>query len=365
MNTSFACDEILGSNDCMLYFYPMKISVLKSYNHFVLLIWVMLWLNFLFQYVRYSPFLEAFSASLCITVFAYPPTTWLSTTLLRRAMAERKMGIFLIQFFLLSVLITGWLLLCVQIFMYLEKNGTFQGSTLFSELASPVKEILNTFLVSLFINFGFCGLRFYEESIRLQKELTDSQMEILKGQINPHFMFNVLNHIHVLMQKDVSLASSLLLQYSDILRYQLYNGKQEEVTVNQEVEFLKNYIEVEKLRWKGKLEVITRWEIANGGCQLPPLLLITFVENAFKHVSRTDSERGYVTIRLKQEGDMLRLQVENSKSKIKDQPGTGIGLDNIRRRLDILFPGSYELNIGDKESIFEVELVIRGIKNEK
>lgn len=118
-------------------------------------------------------------------------------------------------------------------------------------------------------------------------------MEILKIQINPHFMFNVLNHIHVLMQKDVELASSLLLQYSDILRYQLYRAKEEQVGLWQEVEFLKNYIEVEKLRWRGKLEVTTRWEITDAACPLAPLLMITFIENAFKHVSRSDTEKGF------------------------------------------------------------------------
>lgn len=84
-------------------------------------------------------------------------------------------------------------------FALLEQRGIFPGSNLFSALDSPVNEFLNVLLVCWFINFGFCGLRFFEETLKLRQELIESQMEILKTQINPHFMFNVLNHIHVLM----------------------------------------------------------------------------------------------------------------------------------------------------------------------
>lgn len=224
---------------------------------------------------------------------------------------------------------------------------------------SPVMEVVNSILVSLFINFGFCGLRFFEENMKLQQELAESQMEILKIQINPHFMFNVLNHIHVLMQKDVKLASALLLQYSDILRYQLYHAKEEQVSLGQEVEFLKNYIEVEKLRWKGKLKVTTRWEITDAACLLAPLLMITFIENAFKHVARSDTEKGYVDIRLTQQENNICLKVENSKSQlVQVNKNSGLGLNNIRKRLDILYPGRYELRMNDTDRIYDLRFTL-------
>lgn len=339
----------------------MKIEVLKNYDRFVVLIWVALGMNFLFQYSQYGPFLESLLASCCILVFAYPMTTYLSTTLLRRVLQKKKIKVFLIQFLLFSIITALFLLVSGCIFSKLERLGVFPDSRLFSGLVAPTQEVLNIVLVSLFINFGFCGLRFFEENMKLQQELAESQMEILKTQINPHFMFNVLNHIHVLMQKDIELASSLLLQYSDILRYQLYQAKEEEVTIGQEVEFLKNYVEVEKLRWKGKLDVITRWEMENHTCTLAPLLMITFIENAFKHVARSDSEKGSVNIELLQRGMVVSLKVENSKSQqaVTNKKNSGIGLANIRKRLDILYPGQYELDIDETDRIYNLLFTLK------
>ena len=100
-------------------------------------------------------------------------------------------------------------------------------------------------------------------------------------------MFNVLNHINILMQDNVPLASSLLEKYSDILRYQLYNGQKEFISLEQEIEFLQNYIAIENIRWEDKLTVSTEWEIEDGNIGFPPLLLLTFIENAFSAILKT------------------------------------------------------------------------------
>lgn len=357
----FAFDEAAGKCCYIFYICCMKINLLKNYDRFVILIWIALGINFFVQYSLYGILVEAFLASSCILVFAYPMTTYLSTTLLRRAIQKRKIKLFLLQFLLFSALTALFLLISGAIFAMLEIRGVFSGSDLFSSLNSPAQEVLNVVLVSCFINFGFCGLRFFEENMRLQQELTESQMEILKTQINPHFMFNVLNHIHVLMQQDVELASSLLLQYSDILRYQLYHAKEERVTIGQEIEFLKNYVEVEKLRWKGKLDVTTRWKMENRAFTLAPLLMITFIENAFKHVARLDSEKGYVDIEMIQKEKIVSLKVENSKSQlaVKNKKNSGIGLANIRKRLDILYPGRYELKVDETDQIYNLLFILK------
>lgn len=340
----------------------MKITLFRNYNSFVILIWGMIGINFIHQYSLYTSLVEAILATACLLLFAYPMTTYLSTTLLRKAMKEKNMKWFILHFMFFSFLTTLLLMGCGYIFMELEKYGVFSDAKFFSDINSPVKEVINTALVSLFINFGFCGLRFFEATLELRQELTESQMEILKTQMTPHFMFNVLNHIHVLMQKDVELASSLLLQYSDILRYQLYQAREEQVTIGQEVEFMKKYIEVEKLRWKGKLNVVTRWEIENATYKLAPLLMITFIENAFKHVARSDTEKGYVDISLTGSGRRVDLSVENTKSQLAvvDRKNSGIGLSNIRRRLDFLYPGKYELVVEDTGRIYRLRFTLKG-----
>lgn len=338
----------------------MKIRLLKSYDRFIKLIWVALAVNFTIQNMQAAPFTEAMLATVFILLAAYPLATYLSTTLLRRAMSRKKMKTFTVQFFLVSAAVTVLLLGALCLFLWLEMMGVFAPSELFTRSeSSPGEIIFNFLLVSLFINFGFCGLRFFEENVRLQEELAHSQMEILKTQINPHFMFNVLNHIHVLMQRDVELASSLLLQYADILRYQLYQAREEQVTVGQEVAFMKNYIEVEKMRWQGRLSLSTRWEVENTHRCLAPLLMVTFIENAFKHASRRNGQKGYVAISFEGKDGEVTLRVENSSVPHAARPAgntgnAGIGLDNIRKRLDILYPSRYNLQIEDTDEAYHL-----------
>lgn len=173
-------------------------------------------------------------------------------------------------------------------------------------------------------------------------------------------MFNVLNHIHTLMQTDVELASSLLIKYSEILRYQLYNGDKEKVTLEQDIQFLKDFIAVEEVRWNDKLTVRCSWKVEDGTQEIPALLFITFIENAFKHVSKSGLEKGYIDIVFKQHGNVLELNVENSKSSIRSKKtsSNGLGLKNIKERLNILYFDKHELLIDETDSVYRVKVII-------
>lgn len=220
---------------------------------------------------------------------------------------------------------------------------------------------INALLVALFVNFGFCGLRFHEESMKLHEALVESQLQILHQQISPHFMFNVLNHINILMLEDVGLASSLLIRYAKILRYQLNSEKNRKVSIEQEVQFLKDFIEIEKVRWGNELLINCSWKVEDNHKKFPPLLLITFIENAFKHVSRGISEKAYVNISFEQITDSVCLKIENSKSDIHREKDSvsGLGLENVRKRLAILYADDYRLTIKDTETVYYTKLVIK------
>jgi LytS/YehU family sensor histidine kinase len=230
-------------------------------------------------------------------------------------------------------------------------------------LKDDLNDSLGALVAMVLINFGFCGLSFFEENLKLHKALIDSQLQSLKAQINPHFMFNVLNHVNVLIKKEPDLASNLLVQYTGILRYQLYSGEKDLISIRQEVAFLKDFIDIEKVRWKNSLNVQCSWEIEDEETLCPPLLFITFIENAFKHVSRSKTEKGYVTISLKQQGREVRMYVENSKfadaSDRAKSDSAGLGLENIKRRLDILYPAKYELNINQSDTVYSTTLKIQ------
>jgi hypothetical protein len=305
--------------------------------------------------------LEGGLLALCIMSCLYPFTTYLSKSLLQKAMRQQRMLLFAGQFFLVSAISALFIPAILHGFLYLEQSGILPASELLLGRNLFSIMYINALLVAIFINFGFCGLRFHEESMKLHEALVKSQLQLLQQQISPHFMFNVLNHINVLMREDVDLASSLLIRYSKILRYQLDSDKNSKVSIAQEVQFLKDFIEIEKLRWENELTINCSWEIEDNHKAFPPLLLITFIENAFKHVARGMSEMVYVNIAFEQIADSICLEVENSKSDIqqKQSPVSGIGLENVKKRLEILYGKNYDLTIKDAATSYYTKLVIK------
>lgn len=277
-------------------------------------------------------------------------------------MLTDRMHIFAIWFLSLSLLLSFIYALIDQGFDVLLRNGVVAYPRTMST-NSLLLQFMSALPTPLLINLGFCGLRFYYEHTKLQQAHLRSQLHFLQEQINPHFMFNVLNNIHILMQKDLELASAQLVKYSDILRYQLYNGKNEWVALKEEIQFLKDVIEVEKMRWGHSLKVQTQWNIIDGEKVIPPLLLITFIENAFKHVSRSLSETGYINILAEQQEGQLYLEVVNSKSikypqQNKNAVTSGIGLKNIKERLALLYPKKHNLIINETKERYSVQLYI-------
>lgn len=341
----------------------MNIGHLEKFNKFILLVWVSILIVFTTELADSASIQEAFALSLAILMAFYPFTTYLSKNLLRKVIADKRVLRFAFLFLLISFLMIFVMLGMYYIFSYLEKIHLFSKSHIFDDIDRSMRGSVGDFAAVVLINFGFCGLRFFEENLKLHKSIIDSQLQTLKAQINPHFMFNVLNHVHVLIKKEPDLASDLLVQYTGILRYQLYSGEKDLIHIRQEVNFLKDFIEIEKIRWKNSLVVEYSWEIEDPEAKFPPLLLITFVENAFKHVSRSKAEKGYVHISLKQTGKTLRFYVENSKfadgqDKL-DRDNLGLGLEIIKRRLDILYPGKYEMDVQLSETVYSSLLKIQ------
>jgi len=275
-------------------------------------------------------------------------------------MVRLKKEAIIVFFIIASLLMSLIFALTVKGFSLLEKKNIFEPSLLFCFTDTLSLELLKAIPSVIFINLGFCGMRFYREHLKQEKIKHEFQLKFLQEQITPHFMFNVLNHINTLMQEDVNLASTLLIRYSDILRYQLYNGRKELISLNQEMEFLKNFIEIEKVRWEDKLVVSCSWKIDDNEKEIPPLLFVNLIENAFKHVSRTSSEKGFITITFEQHKNELELMVINSKSIIHSQKNecSGLGLENTAERLDILYPGKYKLFKEETGTTYIVKLNI-------
>lgn len=338
----------------------MKNNYSKRYDRFILLIWVVIAFLVWMKLLNKAPFLEVLAITVCYITPMLIINILLSVYLLPRAIERKKMDGFALKFILLSFVSAFISTFVFGIFRYFEQIGIFLPSNLISTDDTLLSDFIDQLLTVFVVNTAFCGMRFYYEHNKLEKIHLESQLHTLQAQINPHFMFNVLNHIYYYVDKKDDLAAILLLKYTDILRYQLYSGKKECVCIEEEVGFLKNFIDIEKIRWEDKLDVNCSWTIQNLKTKFPPLLLIPLIENAFKHVSRSSNVKGYINILFEEKAETISLEVENSKSAlpVEKVKNSGLGLENLRNRLDILYGEKYRLIIQNSDSVYNSKLII-------
>ena len=197
-------------------------------------------------------------------------------------------------------------------------------------------------------------------SERKQKEV-EAELAWLKNQINPHFLFNTLNNISSLAQIDGEETQEAIMQLSDLLRYAMYETNKPKVRLDGEVEFMRNYINLMKLRCNEMTTVSAQFAITEPQSEVAPLLFISLIENAFKHGMDSNAP-ATIDIRLEQQDDTLVFLCDNTNNPkpTKDRSGSGIGLDNTRRRLDLLYAGRYTWEqVITPENIYHVKITIR------
>jgi two-component system LytT family sensor kinase len=195
----------------------------------------------------------------------------------------------------------------------------------------------------------------------IAQEKAQTELKFLKSQINPHFLFNSLNAIYFLIDKQNTEARKTLLQFSDLLRYQLYDCNADTIAIETEVAYLQDYIRLQKLRKDTNYEVAVNIQSEIKGFQIVPLLLIPFVENAFKHISHHQNSKNFVHVELAKNNGSFSFCVENSKENQLQKtllPG-GIGLINVKRRLELLYPDKHQLEIHNNDNTFKVQLELK------
>jgi len=198
------------------------------------------------------------------------------------------------------------------------------------------------------------------ERTELQTQTMQSELRFLKSQINPHFLFNTLNNLYALTLKKSDKAPEIVIKLSEMMRYMLYECNEKRVPLSKEVNYIQNYLDLEALR-QGK-EVEINFDVYGDvrNQTIAPLMFIPFLENSFKHGLNHHINQGYVDIRLDVETAAVRLRIENSKPDsvpLPEHPRSGgIGLVNVRRRLNILYPEQYELKIENEPNSYAVDL---------
>ncbi len=228
---------------------------------------------------------------------------------------------------------------------------------------------LETFIQDL-VNFTFImllttGIKFIKKGIVNQyqiRELKAKQLEtefsLLKAQVNPHFLFNTLNNMYALSLKKADKLSDMLLELSDLMRYQLESSKKTKVNLDDEINYLENYVNLERIRVQKFCKIEFNVSGSITGKQIAPLLFIPFIENAFKYGMSAVKEN-YINILFKVTETKIYFFIENNiLGTKKSHPTTGTGIDNVKKRLNILYPNKYLLNINEQNNIFSVKLNI-------
>lgn len=267
------------------------------------------------------------------------------------------------SFHLLILLVISLILTPIKgVFLY-HSTGDVFARTFFTHNGNQLMILLSTFVVGAGSSIYFVvsdWLNSQKLKQELKNETLQSELKYLKSQINPHFLFNTLNSLYALTLKKSDLAPEIVLRLSEMMRYMLYECNEKQVYLEKEVNYLVNYLELEKLRHGSKMKVSLNIEGEPGAKMIAPLMFIPFIENSFKHGISQHTQDSYVNINMKIESDNISLIIENSKAPT--MPGSnlkksgGIGLVNVKRRLELLYQGQYDLDVLDYPNSYIIKL---------
>jgi two-component system LytT family sensor kinase len=246
--------------------------------------------------------------------------------------------------------------------IYLQTHLFRPGFPAPAPLAVFGDSFLNIFIWVIFlvaIRLVIDKIWFRQQMDNMEKERMQKELDFLKAQFNPHFLFNSINSIYGHIDRKNGKARNMLLSFSEMLRYQLYECDVEKIVIEKEIQYIRNYVALQQERKEENLEVVVDIPDDVRGFTIAPLLLITFVENAFKYVSGYEDQENKVVISLyREDGDVIFRAfntVDEGMVRVEREKG-GIGIANARRRLDLQYPGRHELEITNGGETYEVNL---------
>jgi two-component system, LytTR family, sensor histidine kinase AlgZ len=280
--------------------------------------------------------------------------------LLPRFLNHKKIWKYLFEFFVpFIILITGR----VHLQRFLIDGYTHQRQHFYSTFY-----IVEVCVITLFITIFIGMLRFAADWFELaekQREMENqrltAELNFLKAQINPHFLFNTLNNLYYLAYTQSANTTEVISKLSQMMRYMIYDTNHQHVPLSKEIEYMQNYISLERLRLNDQIPITLEVEGNPEGVLITPLIFITFLENAFKHGVSNNFPGAWVNVRMRLKGRECIYEVENSKipsSKPESEEKSGIGLQNVKRRLALSYPDRYTLDIQSRPDRYTVKLKI-------
>ncbi|MDH6210141.1 sensor histidine kinase YesM [Chryseobacterium sp. BIGb0186] len=254
-----------------------------------------------------------------------------------------------------ALIIIGFYILAFGYFYYIrvyidDVNRYFQQE----------KEIKIILTIPFFILFLMWFYQQWKWLKTLEAKKSKAELSLLKSQINPHFFFNTLNNLYGLIIEKSDDAPNVVLKLSDIMRYTIYMGKEDLVSLKDEIEYLKNYIELHKIRYQKTVDIVFNHS-QDTDCQIAPLLFIIPLENAFKHGVESLTEDAFIHINMRIENKIIHFDIENNFEEREANATVGIGTENLKQRLKLLYPNKHQIQIEVKDDIYKFTLKIETV----
>ncbi|WP_378173867.1 sensor histidine kinase [Aquimarina sp. SS2-1] len=308
---------------------------------------VVIWLFLLFIFLMVVQAENRFLTSLAFIAFIMPPIYISNLKILPLFFSKHKvLGVIL---FLLNM-------------MFFTILGVILLSNFFNNF--QWKMFLNVFgAILLVILFG-TALKLARDSFFRRQEEKEAELKLLKAQLNPHFLFNTLNNLYGLSVVKSEKLPDLMLKLSDLLRYSLYETKEMFVYIEKEIKYLENYISLEKIRLEDKADIQLNVSGNTSGKKIAPMLFIVFVENSFKHLGTIESSKSKVAVNIEIRDEKLVFSCMNTIDTLETENNnlekgkSGIGLQNAKKRLDLMYPDKYQLEIDKSGDSYRVELIL-------
>lgn len=354
-------NRLLGSLDAFLYNEFILSARYRVWRHIIywsfhITIWAVFW-----TIMNTAPFwhnlFNMFAWVPVFVLFGYPLAYWATPHLLFKGKVVQ---------FLLVVLAWGAVGLYInagfRTFIYVPLQEAIGFDFISRKGLQPDSYLCMTTSAAspMIIKFFKLWTVKQREWMTIQQEKITAELQLLKAQVHPHFLFNTLNSIYSFSIDNSPKTPGLILKLSSLLSYMLYDCKSEEVRLEKEIEIMKNYIDLECERYSDKVEV--SWSVEGNVKDrfISPLLMLPFLENAFKHGVSENIERSWLSVDISVKSDVLRCKIANSKSEfVHCDSNYGTDVSNVKRRLEYMYPENYELKMHDERNFFVVSLLVK------
>lgn len=273
---------------------------------------------------------------------------------LPRFLAHKKLLKYLLEF-----LIPFTLLIVARVYLQRYMMADSPRQEYFNSAMYVVQVTAVTLFIVIFVGMLRFAVDWFELEARkkeMENEKLIAELNFLKAQINPHFLFNTLNNLYYLAYSKSENTTEVIAKLSQMMRYMIYDSNHPKVLLTKEIEYMQSYISLERMRLNNQIPIQLDIQGSVENVWIAPLIFITFLENAFKHGVSNDNPKAWIKISISLNGNECVYRVENSKDSKPENAKSGIGLQNVKRRLELSYPNHHHLTIEDKPDVYIVQL---------